>query len=113
MGYVRLQSCERAHTITSRAPAGWYPDPGGNPSAMRYFDGQRWTSYTATRPYPVPPPTWNQQAEHTGVGWARPRRRVWPWVIGVIVIIIFIAAAWLAVSIGSTFVDELHQHPVW
>lgn len=25
------------------APAGWYPDPTGNPG-VRYFDGYRWTT---------------------------------------------------------------------
>lgn len=33
------------------APA-WYPDPGGDPAVLRWWDGYRWTPYTA----PVPPP---------------------------------------------------------
>lgn len=27
---------------TPKAPAGWYPDPDGNPG-QRYFDGFHWT----------------------------------------------------------------------
>lgn len=27
-------------------PAGWYPDPGGQPSQL-WWDGQRWSEHTA------------------------------------------------------------------
>jgi hypothetical protein len=38
-------------------PAGWLPDPGGQPG-QRYFDGQRWTEHFApTPPTPPPPPS--------------------------------------------------------
>jgi hypothetical protein len=33
-------------------------------------------------------------------------------VVGVIVIAIFIAVAWLVADIGFAFVDEVRQHPV-
>lgn len=37
------------------ARAGWYPDPYGNVYA-RYYDGRRWTAYTAFDPRAVNPP---------------------------------------------------------
>lgn len=44
----------------TRAPADWHPDPWqpGTPGALRYWDGNTWTGYTALQPpvaY-VPPP---------------------------------------------------------
>jgi hypothetical protein len=35
-----------AASSTSRAPAGWYPDPTGN-ARVRYWDGSEWTDHTA------------------------------------------------------------------
>lgn len=32
------------------SPADWYPDPAGDPSILRYWDGQQWTEHT----HPVP-----------------------------------------------------------
>jgi len=37
------------------APAGWYPDPSGQP-ALRYYDGYRWTAALARIAPPPPPP---------------------------------------------------------
>lgn len=31
-------------------PANWYPDPSGNRSILRYWDGARWTEHTAPNP---------------------------------------------------------------
>jgi Protein of unknown function (DUF2510) len=36
-------------------PAGWYPDPGGQPG-QRYHDGQRWTQHFVPTPPTAPPP---------------------------------------------------------
>ena len=36
-------------------PAGWYPDPSGQPG-QRYCDGQRWTEHFAPPPAPYPYP---------------------------------------------------------
>jgi hypothetical protein len=33
-------------------PAGWYPDPSGQPG-QRYFDGQRWTKHFTPTPPPI------------------------------------------------------------
>ena len=39
--------------------AGWYPDPGNQPGAYRYWDGRGWTNQLTTRPGgpPSAPPT--------------------------------------------------------
>ena len=39
--------------------AGWYPDPGNQPGAYRYWDGRGWTSQLTTQPGGAPgaPPT--------------------------------------------------------
>ncbi|MGW8934314.1 DUF2510 domain-containing protein [Gordonia terrae] len=38
-------------------PAGWYPDPHGEPSLLRWFDGGAWTDHTHRIDAPPPPPT--------------------------------------------------------
>lgn len=39
------------------APAGWYPDPGGQPDTFRFWDGTTWTSVTTRNPgTPFPTP---------------------------------------------------------
>ncbi len=39
-------------------PAGWYPDPAGDPALVRYWDGAAWTNETQPSPeaQPSPPP---------------------------------------------------------
>ncbi|MEI3376913.1 MAG: DUF2510 domain-containing protein [Coriobacteriales bacterium] len=34
----------------SESRAGWYPDPSGNPSKLRYWDGSQWTDDYADSP---------------------------------------------------------------
>jgi heat shock protein HtpX len=36
-------------TSTQVAERGWYPDPSGDPSRLRYWDGQAWTSWVKPR----------------------------------------------------------------
>lgn len=31
--------------------AGWYPDPSGDPTKLRYWDGERWTDDFTDMPY--------------------------------------------------------------
>jgi hypothetical protein len=33
-------------------PAGWYQDPQGAPTHLRYWDGRRWTEFTVSPPKP-------------------------------------------------------------
>lgn len=42
-------------TQYSSTPAGWYPDPAGQPG-QRYHDGGRWTEHFVPTPPPTPPP---------------------------------------------------------
>jgi Protein of unknown function (DUF2510) len=97
--------------MAAPTPSGWYPDPTGSPGSIRYFDGQVWTAHTAGRP--AASPNWHQPAaaEAAGDG-AHPRRRIWPWLVGAIVIAIFIAVAWLVADIGIAILDQVRQHPV-
>ncbi len=55
---VRLGVWQPANVMAMSPVEGWYPDPAGNPSLERYWDGAAWTSNT--RPIggdmPIPPP---------------------------------------------------------
>ena len=46
-----MSSITTAPITTAPIPAGWYPDPHGNPQ-QRWWDGDAWTSDVA--PYEVP-----------------------------------------------------------
>ncbi|MEZ5342349.1 MAG: AIM24 family protein [Acidimicrobiales bacterium] len=37
-------------------PAGWYPDPAGDPTLVRYWDGGQWTADTQAMMQQAPPP---------------------------------------------------------
>ncbi|MGI8457808.1 MAG: DUF2510 domain-containing protein [Propionibacteriaceae bacterium] len=51
------------------SPAGWYPDPGGQPKTFRYWDGKVWSAATTQNPN-TPPPT--QSLVGTGAGQTPP-----------------------------------------
>lgn len=38
----------------SESRAGWYPDPSGDPSKLRYWDGSQWTDDYADSPSSAP-----------------------------------------------------------
>lgn len=40
----------------SESRAGWYPDPSGDPSKLRYWDGSQWTDDYADSPSSAPAP---------------------------------------------------------
>ena len=53
----------------SEVQAGWYPDPSGDASKLRYWDGQSWTDQYAdasafSAPEPTAPNGFSQQADY-------------------------------------------------
>lgn len=36
-------------------PAGWYPDPAGDPNLLRYWDGTQWSAQTQQKQVIAPP----------------------------------------------------------
>ena len=44
-----------AHASTGSPAAGWYPDPFGELSRIRYWDGREWTDHFQTILDPVAP----------------------------------------------------------
>lgn len=92
---------------------GWYPDPGGQPGAYRYWDGSGWTNQLTSQPggaAPVPPsgrpgpssgatgasggvPTWTPAPGGPGAGGsaanaAAPARSNRRWLIGLIAVVV-------------------------
>ncbi len=63
---------------------GWYPDPGGTPGRLRWFDGSQWSTETisATGPAPGAPgaPSPGEQP-----------RRLWPLVLLAVVVLVAVA----------------------
>lgn len=85
------------------SPAGWYPDPGGQRGAFRYWNGSSWSSQlspSASAPPPFSsdqpsssPPRFGQAGYQPGTGYAQQqpkKRRVGPW-IGIVVGVLVVA----------------------
>ena len=81
-------------------------------SGCTYYNGED-ASRTDMAERPAASPNWQQPAvAEAGGDWTQPRRRIWPWLVGAIVVAIFIAVAWLVADIGIALVDQVRQHPV-
>jgi hypothetical protein len=78
-------------------PPGWYPDPNGAPG-QRYFDGTRWTE--------------NRAAPQMAPVLQRPRRKVWPWVLGGIFLVIFLVIGGCVAFVGSVANEIAKDSPV-
>jgi Protein of unknown function (DUF2510) len=55
VGFIGALIARQNRIITAApaaTPAGWYRDPTGRPTALRYWDGTSWTEYTAEAPQP-------------------------------------------------------------
>lgn len=71
---------------------GWYPDPGGAPGRLRWFDGQQWSTETIAAD--APPPGARDPHQESS-------RRLWPLVLlGVVVLVA------VAVIIGFVIPDS-------
>lgn len=66
-------------------PAGWYPDPSGA-RGQRYWDGLRWTEHRTDQPTMAPP-----GALAPALPPAK-KRKVWPWIVGVVLALFLIGA---------------------
>lgn len=69
--------------MTQPTPApGWYPDPAGGPG-QRYWDGAVWrdAAPAAPNPYPAAP-----------AAPAAKKRKLWPWLVGGLVVLLALAA---------------------
>jgi Domain of unknown function (DUF4352)/Protein of unknown function (DUF2510) len=85
--YAKFVWGQRAWTVTTPTPPGWYPDPSGAPGT-RYWDGKSWT---ITQPrYPVPALTP-----------ALRKRRVGPWIILIGVPMLFFGGCSALIFIGA------------
>lgn len=88
------------------ATPGWYPDPGGQPSMFRYWDGQTWSANVSAQPGATPgaPPTRSasrqpaagsfapQPAPRTGAPQST-QRRGRAWLIGLIAVALAVIVA--------------------
>lgn len=70
-------------TPVNLPPAGWYPDPGGQP-AVRWWDGHGWTGHLTTSAGPAGAPLGSSGAA-TAPGTTIPARAAWYGLVGVIV----------------------------
>jgi hypothetical protein len=82
--------------MTQATPPGWYPNPDGSPG-QRYFDGSEWTDHRAAPQAPI----YIQQT---------PRRRVWPWVLLTIFVVMLIGFGGCVAFVGSV-ANEVAKDP--
>lgn len=88
---------------------GWYPDPGGEPGAYRYWDGDSWSAETTTDPRNPGPGAGGTGPG--GPGGDRPgRSRAVYLIVAALVLVVVIVVAAIAVfrnsTAGSSFTDR-------
>jgi hypothetical protein len=71
---------------------GWYPDPSGAPG-MRYWDGNTWTVAAPQAPTPLAVPP-------------RSNRKVWPWLVIGLVVLMFGGCTTMCSSIANEAGDS-------
>lgn len=85
------------------APAGWYPDPGGQPDLYRYFDGETWSTATSANPASLPPgaPSPSPYATPIPSG----RRPVAAWLVAVAALLVVMVIVG-AIAVRSSGTDK-------
>jgi hypothetical protein len=89
--------------MTQTTPPGWYPDPSGAPG-QRYFDGNEWSDHRSGGQQ-LPQPVIQYVA-------APPKRKVWPWVLGGIFLVMLIGFGGCVAFVGSVAHEVTKVSPV-
>jgi hypothetical protein len=104
-----------AYSCLVSSPAGWYPDPGGQRGAFRYWNGSTWSSQLSPTPSAPPPftggpaqappsvPRFGQAGYQPGQGYTQqPRkRRVGPWIGIAVGVLVLALVAWVVFQLAS------------
>jgi hypothetical protein len=99
-----LSQSDAAYSCLVSSPAGWYPDPGGQRGAFRYWNGSTWSSQLSPSASAPPPftsglgqpsssaPQFGQAGYQPGMGYTEQtrKRRIGPW-IGIVVGVVVVA----------------------
>lgn len=88
------------------SPQGWYPDPGGS-TALRWYDGERWTEHLAPLRVPLGGPTTPDGEPLAGWG-----RRVGAYLVDVLVVVVvgaLLGLPWVldVVAVYGDYLDAL------
>lgn len=97
--------------VMTNVPAGWYPDPSGDPDRLRWWDGSGWTKETASADDDVDAHEWPTPARTVHRREVRPpddvangpRRRRSPLVLGGVVVVVVLL---LGLVGGYVFMDK-------
>jgi hypothetical protein len=68
--------------MTAQSPAGWYPDPSGNPG-QQYWDGQNWQQVAVPQPALGPDALRAAMAENRSI-WVTNGLAAWSLVVGIL-----------------------------
>lgn len=70
------------------SPAGWYPDPGGQPGRLRFWDGRSWSAELTGDPRTPAPSAAAPTTRETLVVGSRQQARSRVWLVGLIALVV-------------------------